>query len=95
MKRPRVTVGLALGAILAAAGGMVVVLRSDWLRDTVRAKLTGELARATGARVELAGYRFHWATLHVELEGLTLHGSEAPAQQPFFRARLIRLGLGV
>jgi translocation and assembly module TamB len=59
--------------------------------DHVRAKLIDVLTTATGGRVELA--RFSWRPLRLEAEvdGLTIHGLEAPDQVPYAHVDTLRV----
>lgn len=70
--------------------GLVVVLGiAYWYVNTasfanyVRGKLIDVLTTATGGRVEVA--RFSWRPLQlaVEVDGLTIHGLEAPGEVPY------------
>jgi translocation and assembly module TamB len=90
------TLAMIAGGVAALSlASAVVVLRSGWLREQVRRKLTRELAEATGARVEIGRFDYRWQRLEVELSGLVLHGLEAPEQAPLLRVPRVRLSLGL
>jgi translocation and assembly module TamB len=74
--------GLLLLAVIAA----VITVRTDWFRDKVHDRIVSEIEKATGARVELGAFAFHWRTLTAEVRNLALHGKEAPNEAPLFRA---------
>jgi translocation and assembly module TamB len=87
-----------VGSFVVAAVALVVAaalaLRSDWFREQVRLKLVREIEIATGGRVEIGWFDYHWNTLEVEAGAVVVHGLERGGQAPLFRARLIRLTLG-
>jgi translocation and assembly module TamB len=49
----------------------------------VRAKLVDVLTTATGGRVEVARFSWHPLKLEAEVDGLTIHGLEAPGEVPY------------
>jgi translocation and assembly module TamB len=78
--------------------GVVVLLGiAFWYANTasfanhVRTKLIDVLTTATGGRVELA--KFRWRPLHLEAEvdGLTIHGLEAPGEVPYAHVDTLRV----
>ncbi len=88
---------MAAGAVAALAGmgvAAALVLRSDWFREQARRKLVSEIETATGGKVEIGQFDFHWRQLEAEAGGVVLHGREGPGQAPLLRIRLVRLRLG-
>ncbi|MGO4883955.1 MAG: translocation/assembly module TamB domain-containing protein [Bryobacteraceae bacterium] len=82
-------------AILVAAVSAVLILRSDWFREKVRARIVTVVERATGGRAEVGAFRFDWKQMRAEVDGFVLHGSEPPDGPPLFRAGAIVLGIKV
>ena len=80
-----------LGRILLVAflGFVVLLGLAFWFVNTqsfanrVRAEVVDVLTTATGGRVELARFSWHPLKLDVELDGLTIHGLEAPGEVPY------------
>jgi translocation and assembly module TamB len=78
--------------------GVVVLLGiAFWYATTasfanhVRAKLIDVLATATGGRVELAKFSWRPLRLEAEVDGLTIHGLEAPGEVPYAHVDTLRL----
>ena len=59
--------------------------------DHVRAKLIDVLTTATGGRVELASFSWRPLRLEAEVDGLTIHGLEAPGEVPYAHVDTLRL----
>ena len=59
--------------------------------DRVRAKLIEVLTTATGGRVELAQFNWHPLRLEAEVDGLTIHGLEAPGEVPYAHVDRLRV----
>jgi translocation and assembly module TamB len=57
-------------------------LPEKWLRN----EFVSRLERGTGARVDIGGFHFHIWRLRLELDDLTVHGSEASDRPPLFHA---------
>ena len=93
MKR-RWNVASVVVAAVALGVAAMLVLRSDWFLKQVRLKLVREIEIATGGKVEIGRFDYHWKTLEFEAGGVVLHGLEQRGQAPLLRARLIRLTLG-
>ena len=93
MKRRWKVASVVLAAVALGVAAMLV-LRSDWFLKQVRLKLVREIEIATGGKVEIGRFDYHWKTLEFEAGGVVLHGLEQRGQAPLLRARLIRLTLG-
>ncbi|HEY2001088.1 MAG TPA: translocation/assembly module TamB domain-containing protein [Acidobacteriaceae bacterium] len=66
-------------------------VNTESFADHVRAKLIDVLATATGGRVELARFSWHPLQLEAEVDGLTIHGLEAPDQVPYLHVDTLRV----
>lgn len=86
------TVVLLLAGLSA---GIVLVLRSDWLREKLRASIVEEVERASGGQATLKSFDFDWGTMTARTGEFTLRGKEAQEQAPLFQADRIQLGLTV
>lgn len=84
MKRRLLQISAVVALLLLLGGGLgLYVLRSDALRERIRATIVEQIERATGARVELAKFDFDWVSWRVWVEGLVLHGKETAEQAPY------------
>jgi len=90
-----IALGCLAGLALAAVLSVVLVLRSDWFGEKVRARIVAELETATGGRAEIGAFRFDWKQMRAEVDGLVLHGSEPKDGPPLFRADAIVVGIKV
>jgi len=72
-------------ALVLIAGGLLY-LNSESFHERVRRKVIAELELMTGGRVEVQSIR--WRLLHLDfvIEGLTIHGGEAPSDAPYVHA---------
>ena len=86
--------GLATLVFLAAVAGVLVV-RSDRFHQYIQRRIVEEVERATGGRVELAGYSLDWRNLTAQVQGLVLHGKESPAEPPLLQVGSATLGLRI
>jgi translocation and assembly module TamB len=90
---------IAAGAVaalaFALAVGGVLILRSDWFREKVRARIVAAVEKATGGRAEIGAFRFDWRQLRAQVEGFVLHGSEPAAGPPLLRADSVQLGIKI
>jgi translocation and assembly module TamB len=85
--------GAGLALLLAAAA--VLVVRSDWFFEKVRAKIVSTVEVATGGRVEVRAFRFDWRRLRAEVDDFVLHGTEPADKPPLFRAVKVAVGLKI
>ncbi|MGA2114721.1 MAG: translocation/assembly module TamB domain-containing protein [Bryobacteraceae bacterium] len=95
MKRFRWVLWLLGGAaalLLLAAGGLLV-LRSAWLREQVRAHMVEAVETATGGRAEIGRFDFDWSRLRAQVRNFTLHGTEPADRPPLFHAGSVSVGL--
>ena len=89
-KRAEAVIGVVLLA-LAMFGAWYFT--STRFQEHVRRLLIGKIERATGGRVELQSLRWRLAYLELEVDGLTLHGTELADQAPLFYADRVRVAL--
>jgi translocation and assembly module TamB len=66
-------------------------VNTESFAEHVRAKLIDVLTTATGGRVELAKFRWHPLELEAEVDGLTIHGLEAPGEVPYAHVDALRV----
>ncbi len=83
--------GLCLALLLAG----VIVARTDWFKNRVRARIESVIARATGGRVEIGGFSYNWRNLTAEVSQFVVHGTEPASAPPLFAAEKIHIGLKV
>ncbi|HEY3926876.1 MAG TPA: translocation/assembly module TamB domain-containing protein [Candidatus Koribacter sp.] len=62
---------------------------SDSFREYIRHRLTVQLEDATGGRVEIGRIQWNLARLRVQVESLTIHGLEGPADPPLLHVNRI------
>jgi translocation and assembly module TamB len=86
--------GLAAVVVLALVAGLMVV-RSNWFYEKLRARIIETVETATGGRVELGGFAFDWRRLRVEVRAFTIHGTEPADRSPLFHADTIAVGLKI
>ncbi len=92
----RLWIEAAIGVVvLAAATVLVWYVRSPRFADLVRSKTIATLEEATGGRVELRAFRWNLSKLEFDADDLTIHGLEAPDQQPYAHADRIHVRLHI
>jgi translocation and assembly module TamB len=96
MKRTlkRLGAGLAIAAVLGY-GGVWWLLRSQWLREKVRARAVEEIEKATGGRAELGRLDFDPSLLSARIERFVLHGTERAGAAPLVQAERIEVGMKI
>jgi translocation and assembly module TamB len=87
--------GVLAGLILVIGVAGVLVLRSSWFYEKVRAGIIGTVEKATGGRVEIASLQFDWKQLRAEVKSLVIHGTEPAGKPPLFRAASVAVGLKI
>ena len=73
---------IALAPAAPAAGTFQMGIAENWLRGVV----VRQIEQQTGARVEMGGFHLELWRLRIEIDNLTLHGLEGPADPPLFHA---------
>lgn len=84
-----------LALLCLSAGGLLLMLRSDWLEEQVRQRIVSEIRRASGGATSLERFDFDWKTMTANAAGFTLRGKEPANDEPLFRASRIELRLSV
>ncbi len=79
-------VAASLAALVAiAAIALVLVLRSEWLREFAQREIVSSLEDSTGGKVEIQSFRLDWRR-GAELLGLVIHGTEPVGTAPLLTA---------
>ncbi len=81
--------GLFVALFLAA----IVVVQTDWFRNTVRGKIISAVEDSTGGRVEIGSFAFDWTHLRAVVRDFTVHGTEPQNVAPLFHANLLEVDL--
>jgi translocation and assembly module TamB len=89
------TLGILAALVVLASIAGVLVVRSDRFHQYIQRRIVEEVERATGGRVELAGYSLDWHNLTAQVQGLVLHGKESPAEPPLLQVGSATLGLRI
>ncbi len=89
------TLGVLAALVVLASVAGVLVVRSDRFHQYIQRCIVQEVERATGGRVELAGYSLDWHNLTAQVQGLVLHGKESPAEPPLLQVGSATLGLRI
>src|SRR5437868_10217807 len=84
---------VALIVILILAG--VIIVQTQWFRDTVRNKIISSVEQATGGRTEIGSFSFDWTHLRAVVRDFVLHGTEPATSAPLFRARMLEVDLKI
>jgi translocation and assembly module TamB len=86
MNRPVRIALFSLGSIVVLALAVVVsallIARSDWLREKMRAAIVEQAETAIGGRVEIRKFDLDWTGLVASVDGFVLHGTEPTGQAP-------------
>src|SRR6185295_3743102 len=90
----RIVLALA-GLFLIVAITGVLILRSDWFRDSVRRRIITEIETATGGRAEIGSFDFDWSGLTATVRPLVLHGKEGPGEPPLLRVESAQVVLRI
>jgi translocation and assembly module TamB len=86
--------GILLLLLLAGVAALVIA-RSDWLREKLRAVIVEQAEIATGGRVEIRKFQLDWTGLTADVDGLVVHGTEAPNQAPFLAVDHVTIGIRI
>lgn len=98
MSRRRIAwiVFASLAAILVLGlASAILVLRSSWFHEKVRARIIDTIETATGGRAEVGSFQFDWRQLRAEVDQFALHGNEPMDRPPLFRAVSVAVGLKI
>ncbi len=81
--------GLVIAVIVAA----LIVMQTQWFRNTVRAKIVSAVEDATGGTTEIGSFTFDVRHLRAQVRDFTIHGLEQPPSPPLFHANLVQVDL--
>ena len=90
----RILVGLVL-FVVATVVFLAVILNTRTANRWARGYIIRKIESSTGARTELRSFQFRLRGLAVDLDGLTLHGTEGPGLPPLFHADHIHVGVHI
>jgi translocation and assembly module TamB len=99
VSRPvRILRNLAIGLtalIILAATIALVMIRTDWFRETMRRKIIASTEEATGGKVTLGAFDFELSHLRATLTSFVIRGKEAADLAPFLRVGKVQVDLGL
>ncbi|MGH9397341.1 MAG: translocation/assembly module TamB domain-containing protein [Terriglobia bacterium] len=76
-------IAIGLLVFLVVAGGVgLLILRSRSFHRYVLAQVIDRAEQATGGKVEIGDFTFHWSSLRLDFYRITLHGTEAHSDKP-------------
>ncbi len=93
--RPHFWIATALLVLLAAGAAGVIFLGTDLAQQWIRAAIVNQIQQRTGTRVEMDAFHLQIWKLNAVIQGLTLHGLEAPNAPPLFHAERVDVALHV
>lgn len=85
--------GIALGLALLAVVLALYTLQTSWFKQQVRDNIIAAAEQASGGRVEIGAFNYHWRSLTAEFTNFVVHGTESPSSPPLFRAASVRVRL--
>jgi translocation and assembly module TamB len=88
-------VRLTLFLLLAGVIAVFVAFETGLVERLVRHIVIRQLEQRTGARVELGAFHLHTLRLRIELDNLTLHGTEPAGMPPLFHAARVELQIHI
>ena len=86
------SIGVAILLAFVAAGWYFT---SPAFKERVRARVTSELQRVTGGRVEIGSFEWNLSELQFDARDITIHGLEAPGQLPYAHINHVLLRLKI
>ncbi|MBZ5583731.1 MAG: translocation/assembly module TamB domain-containing protein [Acidobacteriia bacterium] len=97
MSRPKkialIVGGSILGLIVVVFIAGIIIVQTQWFRDTVRNKIVTATEDATGGKVDVGSFSFDWTHLRAVVRNFVIHGLEPPGAAPLFRANLLQVDL--
>src|ERR1700733_870749 len=99
MKKPvRITL-ISLGSILLlvllAGVSVLLIARSDWLREKLRTAVIEQAEKATGGRIEIKKVGLELTGMTAEVDGLVIHGTESPNMAPLLAVDHVTIGIRI
>ena len=99
MKKPVSIALISLGSIvllvLIAGVSVLLIARSDWLREKLRTAVIEQAEKATGGRVEIKQFHLDWTGLTAEVDGLVIHGTEPANVAPMLAVDHVTIGIRI
>jgi len=86
--------GLTVLAVLLAVGAYFY-MSSTAFENIVRGRLTAELERMTGGRVEIGLFRWRLLDLEADVDNVVVHGLEGPGEAPYAHIAHLRVDFSV
>ena len=87
--------GFALLLLVVGTAAIIRMARSRPLHNYILEKIIQKTQEATGGRVEIGGYDFHWLGPRVDVYRLVIHGSESDPARPLVSVDRLRLGFRI
>jgi translocation and assembly module TamB len=81
------------GLILLAVIAGIVIVQTDWFRNTVREKIVAAVEDSTGGKAEIGRFDFDWHHLQADVYDFVIHGLEPAGAAPLFRAKHLQVNL--
>ena len=85
---------IAISGMLAMIGGYLV-LRSSGFHRFVLTKIEQQAEEATGGRVEIKNYVFHFSKLSADVYGIVIHGTEKNPNHPLLALDQLSIDLKI
>src|SRR5665213_61708 len=90
-----ISLGSILLLVLVAAVSVLLIARSDWLREKLRTAVIEQAEKATGGRVEIKRFGLDWTGLTAEVDGLVIHGTEPANVAPMLAVDHVTIGIRI
>ena len=81
--------------VLVAAVSVLLIARSNWLREKIRTAIVEQAEKATGGRVEIKKFGLDWTGLTAEIDGLVIHGTESANVAPMLAVDRVTIGVRI
>ncbi|MFN7998910.1 MAG: translocation/assembly module TamB domain-containing protein [Bryobacteraceae bacterium] len=88
-----IVAGSLAGLFVLLFLAVIIVVQTDWFRNTVREKIVSAVEDATGGKTEVGSFSFDWTHLRAVVRDFVLHGTEPAGAAPLFRCRLLEVDL--
>ena len=95
INRPLVAIIVVAVGVLAMAGSLVAVARSQTFHRFLLSKVIQQAEASTGARVEIRNINLAWVPMTADVYGLVVHGSETSPQYPLLQADHLHIRLQI
>ena len=79
--------------LLVLALAVLLVMSSAWFQHVLERQVISNLENLTGGRVEIAHFRFRPWLFQITVQGLVIHGLEAPGEPPLISVHDTEIGL--